>query len=70
MSEETNPFNLKLLLNIILTIGLILNQNENTKDSANKQNQSSSSNPFEKITWICVIFQLILLLLKVKINNS
>lgn len=70
MSEQTSPFNLILLINSIFTIGLILNQNENTKDSANKQNQSSSSNPLEKITWGCVIFQFILLLVKVKISNS
>lgn len=70
MSEETSPFNLILLVNSILTIGLILNQNESTKDSVNKQNQSSLTNPFEKLTWICVTFQLVLLLIKVKINNS
>lgn len=70
MSEETSPFNLILLINSLFTIGLILNQNENTKDSTNKQNQSSSSNPLEKITWISVIFQFILLLVKVKISNS
>jgi preprotein translocase subunit SecG len=65
-----STFNLILFINSLFTIGLILNQNENTKDAANKQSQNSSSNPFEKITWICVIFQLILLLIKVKINNS
>jgi uncharacterized protein with PQ loop repeat len=70
VSEETSPFNLILLINSLFTIGLILNQNENTKDSTNKQNQSSSSNPLEKITWISVIFQFILLLVKVKISNS
>jgi hypothetical protein len=70
VSEETSPFNLILLVNSILTIGLILNQNESTKDSVNKQNQSSLTNPFEKITWICVTLQLVLLLIKVKINNS
>jgi uncharacterized protein with PQ loop repeat len=70
VSEETSPFNLILLINSLLTIGLILNQNENTKDSTNKQNQSSSSNPLEKITWISVLFQFVLLLVKVKISNS
>jgi uncharacterized protein with PQ loop repeat len=70
VSEEMSPFNLILLINSIFTIGLILNQNENTKDSANKQNQTSSVNPFEKLTWISVIFQFVLLLVKVKISNS
>jgi preprotein translocase subunit SecG len=65
-----SPFNLILLINSIFTVGLILNQNESTKDSTNKQNQSSASNPLENITWICVILQLILLLVKVKISNS
>jgi preprotein translocase subunit SecG len=69
VSEENSPFNLILLINSIFTIGLILNQNENTKDTTNK-NKSSASNPLEKITWICVIFQFVLLLVKVKINNS
>ena len=70
MSEDISPFNLILLINSLFTIGLILNQNENTKDSTNKQNQSSAVNPLETITWICVILQLVLLLVKVKINNS
>jgi hypothetical protein len=70
VSEESSPFNLILLLNSIITISIILNQNENTKDSASKQNQSSSTNPLELITWSCVTFQLVLLLIKVKINNS
>ena len=67
---EVSSFNLILLINSIFTIGLILNQNENTKDSTNKQKQSSLSNPLEKITWVCVIFQFLFLLVKVKISNS
>jgi preprotein translocase subunit SecG len=70
VSEETSPFNLILFINSVFTIGLILNQNENTKDSANKQNQSSSANPLEKITWVCVVLQFFLLLVKVKISHS
>lgn len=70
MNEETSPLNIILLVNSILIVGLILNQNENTKDSVTKQTQTSSSNPLEKITWICVIIQFLLLLIKIKINNS
>lgn len=70
MNEETSPLNLMLFVNSSLIIGLILNQNENTKDSGNKQSQNSSSNPLERITWICVIIQFFLLLGKIKINNS
>jgi preprotein translocase subunit SecG len=69
MSEETSPFNFIFVVNSLLTIGLILNQNESTKDSATKQNQSSASNPLEKITWVCITLQLVLLLIKVKLNN-
>lgn len=70
MSEEISSFNFVLFVNSIVTVGLILNQNETTKDSANKQNESSASNPFEMVTWVCLILQFILLLGKVKINNS
>jgi len=70
VNEETSPLNFILLINSILIIGLILNQNESTKDSVNKQTQSSSTNPLEKFTWIGVSIQLFLLIIKAKINNS
>ena len=44
--------------------------NETTKDSLTKQNSKSSSNPLEKVTWVCLIIQLILLLLRTKITDS
>ena len=50
-----------LALNSLLTIGLILNQNESAKDSSITQNSSSITNPFESLTWICLVIQLILL---------
>ena len=58
-----------LALNSLLTIGLILNQNESAKDSSITQNSSSITNPFESLTWICLAIQLILLLLKFKFNE-
>ena len=70
VNEEISPLNFILMSNSLVMIGLILNQNESTKDSVNKQNQNTSSNPLEQITWICLIIQLFLLLIKVKINNS
>lgn len=70
MNEELSPFNLILVINSLFIVGLILNQNENRKDSTNKKNQNSSPNPLEKITWISVIIQFIFLLVKVKISNS
>ena len=58
-----------LALNSLLTIGLLLNQNESAKDSSITQNSSSITNPFESLTWICLVIQLILLLLKFKFNE-
>jgi preprotein translocase subunit SecG len=68
--ETENPLTLILIGNSIVLIGLILNQNETTKDSLTKQNTKSSSNPLEKVTWVCLIIQLILLLLRTKITDS
>ena len=70
MIESNGPLNLILFINSLLTIGLILNQNESTKDSATTQNSSSISNPFEIATWFCLGIQLFLLLLKLKITDS
>lgn len=70
MIETENPLTLILIGNSIVLIGLILNQNETTKDSLTKQNSKSSSNPFEKATWVCLSIQLILLLLRTKITDS
>ena len=68
MIESNNPLNIILALNSLLTIGLILNQNESAKDSSITQNSSSITNPFESLTWICLFIQL-LLLLKFKFNE-
>ena len=70
MVETQNPLTLVLIANSLLLSGLILNQNETTKDSLTKQSAKSSSNPFEKITWGCLIIELVLLLLKTKITDS
>ena len=69
MIESNNPLNMFLALNSLLTIGLILNQNESAKDSSITQNSSSITNPFESLTWICLVIQLILLLLKFKFDE-
>ena len=68
MFDFLSPLTLLLFLNSTLTIGLVLNQNESTKDSMNTQS-SSSVNPLENITWICLATQLILLLIKVKTSD-
>ena len=69
MIESNSPLNILLAVNSLLTIGLILNQNESAKDSSITQNSSSITNPFESLTWICLVIQLILLLLKFKFNK-
>ena len=56
-----------LIINSFLIIGLILNQNDSTKDSIVSQNSNSTANPLENLTWILLILQLFLLLIKVKI---
>jgi hypothetical protein len=67
--ELTRPFPLILLLNSFITITLIFNQNDSAKDSASTQNSISTSNPLETFTWICFLFQLVLLLLKTKLTD-
>jgi preprotein translocase subunit SecG len=65
-----NSFTLILLINSIFLIGLILNQNDSTKDSSSNQTSRSSLNPLEKFTWIGLIIQLILLLIQIKITDT
>ena len=69
MSEITSPLTVILGINSILLIGFILNQNESSKDSITSQKSTSLTNPFEKITWIAVILQLSLLLIKIKTTD-
>ena len=69
MGEITSPLGLIVGINSILLIGFILNQNESSKDSITSQKSTSLTNPFEKITWIAVILQLSLLLIKIKTTD-
>ena len=69
MIELLNPLTFLLLVNSLITITLVLNQNDSAKDSASVQNSTFVSNPLEKFTWICLFFQLVLLLLKTKITD-
>lgn len=69
MGEITSPLTIIVGINSILLIGFILNQNESAKDSITNQKSTSLSNPFEKVTWIAVILQLSLLLIKIKITD-
>jgi len=69
MFEKSNSLIITLILNSILIITLILNQNENVKDSTINPNSSSTTNPLETLTWFCFISQLVLLLIKIKTND-
>jgi len=62
-----NPFSFFLVSNSLLMLGLILNQNDVTKDST--KNPSSNISPFEKITWFSLFLQLFLLLIQIKITD-
>jgi hypothetical protein len=69
VGEITSPLALIVGINSILLIGFILNQNESSKDSITNQKSTSLSNPFEKLTWIALILQLSLLLIKIKTTD-
>lgn len=58
-----------LVGNGCLIIGLILNQNETNKDSVMNRNSTIPTNPLEKMTWFCVVGQLILLLIQTKTTD-
>ncbi len=64
MIQIYNSLTFILAINSLVLIGLILNQNDTSKESISNQNSSSSTNPFENLTWIIGIFQLSLLLIK------
>ena len=69
MIESNTSLILILLFNSILVIGLILNQNDTSKDALTSQNSRMQVSPIEKITWFSLILQFFLLLIKIK-NNS
>lgn len=67
--EQINFINIVLILNSLFLIILIFNQNDNIKNTAISKTSGGSSsleNPFEKMTWFSLFFQLVLLLFKVK----
>jgi preprotein translocase subunit SecG len=61
-----NPLNLILIVNSILIVLFILNQNESNKDLLNAKKSDDITNPFEKVTWAALIFEFIILLIKIK----
>lgn len=67
--QVTSSLNFILFANSFLGILFILNQNESSKDLTTNSNSTSVSNPLESITWGCLFFQLILLLIKTKTTD-
>ena len=63
------PLTFFSFVNSFFTIILVLNQNETTKDSKTVQNSTTPSNPLENFTWICLLIQFLLLLIKLKITE-
>jgi len=62
-----NPLTLVLIINSMIIISLVLTQNENTKDLASQN--SSRSNPIEILIWVCVFFEILMLLISGKITD-
>jgi hypothetical protein len=56
------------LFNDIAILLFILNQNENGKTIARNNSASVFKNPLENITWISLMIQLLVLLIKMKIK--
>ena len=63
--NETNPLSVLLIFNSVFLIGSIMNQNE-TKDHGNIQSSSTITSPIEVVTWITLLYQIILLLIEIK----
>jgi preprotein translocase subunit SecG len=65
-----NLLTIFLLINSILLIGLILTQNETSKDATSNSGTIEISNPLQNFTAIIVLFQFLLFILKLKENIS
>ena len=63
-----NSLTIFLLINSLLIIGLITIQNE-SKDTNTQRSTTSSTSPLEILTWIAILLEIILLLLKLKLNE-
>ena len=69
MVELTNTLTFLLIANSLITTILILNQNDSAKDLLAVKNSSTPTNPLENFTWICLVIQLSLLLIKTKVTD-
>lgn len=67
MTSFSNILNFLLIANSFILIILILNQNENSKETINKQNTVSVGNPLEKFTWFFLFLEFNFLCIRIKI---
>jgi len=65
--NKINLVSVLLIANSFVLIGSIMNQNK-TKDLENIQKNSTTTNPAELVTWISLLSQFILLLIKIKLE--
>ena len=65
--SDVNPITVLLIINSFSLIGLVVTQNETTKDEISKK--SSASNPLELVLWFLVILELIALLIQTKVSD-
>jgi preprotein translocase subunit SecG len=65
--NHVNPFSIILILNSFFLIGLILTQNENTKDSTNQNNYRTT--PIQIFIFGSIIIQLLIFLISSKITD-
>jgi hypothetical protein len=65
--SDLNPITVLLIINSFSLIGLVVTQNETTKDEISKK--SSASNPLELVLWFLVILELIALLIQTKVSD-
>ena len=65
--SDLNPITVLLIINSFSLIGLVVTQNETTKDEISKK--SSASNPLELVLWFLVILELIALIIQTKVSD-
>ena len=60
-----NFLSVLLIFNSVFLIGSIMNQND-TKDQGSIQSSSTTTSLIETVTWISLLYQIVLLLIKLK----
>lgn len=65
--NQTKFLSVLLIFNSVFLIGLIMNQNQ-IKDQGSIPTSSTVISVVEAVTWISLLFQIILLLIKIKFD--